>query len=28
MDNFEWVNGYADRFGIVNVDFKTQRRIP
>ena len=25
-DNFEWSEGYRDRFGIVYVDFSTQRR--
>jgi beta-glucosidase len=27
MDNFEWAKGYAQRFGIVWVDFETQERI-
>jgi beta-glucosidase len=27
LDNFEWEHGYAKRFGIVFVDFPTQRRI-
>lgn len=27
MDNFEWTEGYQKRFGIVYVDFPTQRRI-
>ena len=26
LDNFEWAWGYAKRFGIVHVDFATQRR--
>lgn len=27
MDNFEWGCGYASRFGVVYVDYATQRRI-
>src|SRR5581483_4978252 len=26
LDNFEWALGYAQRFGLVHVDFETQRR--
>ena len=26
LDNFEWAEGYAKRFGIVRVDYGTQRR--
>lgn len=28
MDNFEWAEGYDSRFGIVHVDYKTQKRTP
>lgn len=27
LDNFEWHTGYAERFGIVYVDYPSQRRI-
>lgn len=27
-DNFEWHSGYSDRFGLVYIDYPTQRRIP
>jgi beta-glucosidase len=26
LDNFEWAEGYAHRFGLVHVDYKTQKR--
>jgi beta-glucosidase len=28
LDNFEWAEGYAKRFGIHYVDYKTQQRTP
>jgi beta-glucosidase len=28
LDNFEWEHGYGKRFGIVYVDYATQRRVP
>jgi beta-glucosidase len=28
LDNFEWGAGYATRFGLVYVDYVTQRRLP
>jgi len=26
LDNFEWAAGYAERFGLVHVDYQTQKR--
>lgn len=28
LDNFEWQFGYTKRFGLVHVDYATQRRTP
>ena len=27
MDNYEWSEGYAKRFGMVYIDYPTQRRV-
>jgi beta-glucosidase len=28
LDNFEWADGYKERFGLIYVDYATGRRIP
>jgi len=28
LENFEWAEGYTQRFGIIYLDFTTQKRIP
>ena len=28
LDNFEWAEGYTKRFGLIHVDYATQRRTP
>jgi beta-glucosidase len=28
LDNLEWAEGFKDRFGLVHVDFRTQKRTP
>jgi beta-galactosidase len=28
LDNFEWLHGFAPRFGLLAVDYKNQKRTP
>lgn len=28
IDNFEWADGYNPRFGLIEVDYQTQKRLP
>jgi len=28
LDNFEWAEGYRERFGLIHIDYATQKRTP
>jgi beta-glucosidase len=28
FDNFEWASGFRERFGLIHVDYETQKRTP
>ncbi len=28
MDNFEWAAGFSQRFGLIHIDYETQKRTP
>jgi len=28
LDNFEWAEGYKQRFGLIHVDYRTFQRTP